>query len=116
MSEQPKRRWFQFHLSTAIVLMFVAGGLLWLNMRPPTQWLEKDGLNQQLVCCRGSGWPVAKTAYYGGVPPPKNWEKEVQVNAGVICANAFLAGLMLLLTGMVCEWLLRSSRGEDRQP
>src|SRR4051812_47117597 len=26
-----KRRWFQIHLSTAIVLMFVGGGLSWLN-------------------------------------------------------------------------------------
>jgi hypothetical protein len=34
MSEQPKKRpWLQFHLSTAVVLMFVAAGLLWANMR-----------------------------------------------------------------------------------
>jgi hypothetical protein len=33
MNDQPKRRpLFQFHLSTAIVLMFVAGMLLWANM------------------------------------------------------------------------------------
>src|SRR5258708_2209264 len=31
MSEMPKR-WLQLHLSTLIVLSFVAGGLLWLNM------------------------------------------------------------------------------------
>jgi hypothetical protein len=29
-----KRRWFQIHLSTAIVLMFVAGVLLWRNIVP----------------------------------------------------------------------------------
>ena len=28
------RRWFQLHLSTGIVLMFVAGGLMWLNNVP----------------------------------------------------------------------------------
>jgi hypothetical protein len=27
------RKWFQIHLSTAMVLMFLAGGLLWLNLR-----------------------------------------------------------------------------------
>jgi hypothetical protein len=33
MSEQPKKRpWLQFHLSTAVVLMFVAAGLLWANL------------------------------------------------------------------------------------
>lgn len=31
MSDKPKRAWFQIHLSTAIVLMFVAGGLMWAN-------------------------------------------------------------------------------------
>ena len=29
-----KPRWFQIHLSTAIVLMFVAGGLLAANISP----------------------------------------------------------------------------------
>lgn len=33
MSEK-KRRWFQIHLSTAIVLMFVAGGLIYRNLCP----------------------------------------------------------------------------------
>lgn len=41
MDEKPRKRpWFQFHLSTAVVLMFVAAGLLWLNM-PETAAPEK---------------------------------------------------------------------------
>ena len=28
-----KRKWFQIHLSTALVLMFAAGGLLWANLQ-----------------------------------------------------------------------------------
>ena len=31
MNGKPKRPWFQIHLSTAIVLMFVASGLMWAN-------------------------------------------------------------------------------------
>ncbi len=31
-----KRRWFQIHLSTAIVLMFVAGIFIWRNCQPHT--------------------------------------------------------------------------------
>src|SRR5258708_1341791 len=31
-----KRRFIQIHLSTAIVLMFAAGGLLWANLTPRT--------------------------------------------------------------------------------
>jgi len=33
MDGQPRKRaWLQFHLSTAILMMFVAGGLLWANL------------------------------------------------------------------------------------
>ena len=32
MSEKPKRRWFRFHLLTAIVGMVAAGGVLGINM------------------------------------------------------------------------------------
>ena len=54
MSEK-KRRWFQIHLSTAIVLMFVAGVVLWVNLG----WqhfliAEVDGNVYHPV-----GWPVA---------------------------------------------------------
>ena len=33
MTTPPRRARFQIHLSTAIVLMFVAGGLIWANVR-----------------------------------------------------------------------------------
>ena len=33
MTQAPKKRaWFQIHLSTAVVLMFAAGGLFWINV------------------------------------------------------------------------------------
>src|SRR5438477_160602 len=32
MTEPPPRNRFQIHLSTAIVMMFVAGGLIWANV------------------------------------------------------------------------------------
>ena len=31
MDAKPKRAWLQIHLSTAIVLMFISGGLIWAN-------------------------------------------------------------------------------------
>lgn len=31
MSDTPERRYWQIHLSTAIILMFVGGSLLWAN-------------------------------------------------------------------------------------
>ena len=37
-----RRPRFQFHLSTAIVLMFVAGGILWANMRDSRYTVSVD--------------------------------------------------------------------------
>jgi hypothetical protein len=34
-----RRRWFRFHLSTLVLLMFMAGGLMWLNFRPRQKWV-----------------------------------------------------------------------------
>ena len=36
-----KRRWFQIHLSTSIVMLVVAGGILYLNMRPTSTDIVK---------------------------------------------------------------------------
>jgi len=33
MSEKPRRKWFRFHLLTAVLLSLTAGGLLLFNMR-----------------------------------------------------------------------------------
>jgi hypothetical protein len=33
MPQPPRRKRFQIHLSTAVVLMFVAGGIIWANAR-----------------------------------------------------------------------------------
>jgi len=32
--KKPKRRWFQFHLATAVVMMVAAGGILWACLQP----------------------------------------------------------------------------------
>ncbi|HEY3323504.1 MAG TPA: hypothetical protein VGP72_23830 [Planctomycetota bacterium] len=56
MSDLPKkRRWFQFHLSTAIVLMVVSGALLWLNM--PDR--EYDFSLSTRTGFKEAGWPFA---------------------------------------------------------
>jgi len=53
MSDKP-RRWFQIHLSTAIALMFVAGGLMWLNFG----WLRTDFGSAEAYSRFTHGWPV----------------------------------------------------------
>lgn len=56
MSDKPTHRWFQFHLSTAIVLMFVAGGLLWLNFRNYREHQPSDSNDAHHI-----GFPVEIT-------------------------------------------------------
>jgi hypothetical protein len=66
MTDAPKKRfWFQFHLSTAIVMMFVAGVLLGLNVvgdMPQPQFLydldRKFDATQYMIKAGGKQWTV----------------------------------------------------------
>jgi hypothetical protein len=125
MSEQPKKRpWLQFSLATAIVMMFVASGLLWLNLRPlltyprgsVTSW--EDFPVQQLALLNWQanqhlGWPT--TAYDWILQRPF---VNVDIYApqlhplGLTCDIAS-AVLILLLVAFLCEWLIRR---RERRP
>ena len=56
MSNRP---WFRIHLSTAIVLMFVAGGLIWANVVPSTRQSigqrDRSTVKEELT---HYGWPL----------------------------------------------------------
>src|SRR5690242_10785646 len=50
MSEaKPKRKLWQFHLSTAILLMFVAGGMYYVNSIKSTGCLNANGMRPVAV-------------------------------------------------------------------
>lgn len=61
MSDVPakKRAWFQLHLSTCVVLMFVAGALVWANVRKG--WAID---NELLTPVTGLDTPTPETAYF----------------------------------------------------
>ena len=95
MSEPPHRKRFQIHLSTAIVLMFVAGGLIGANVIPDAAAL---GLNEY-------GWPTCylMRLLLGG---------SVEGSKSVFLLDGFLVdlttvGFLLFDTWFVCEWLIR---------
>ena len=48
MSDTPKRRWFQFHLATAILLMFALGFdlLLWVRSTEQVEFYASDGVKE----------------------------------------------------------------------
>jgi len=67
MPPPPPRRRFQIHLSTAIVLMFVAGGLMWANVRyvmqdVPMGIIDPQEPNSNLA---GSGPTSCNVRVYG---------------------------------------------------
>jgi hypothetical protein len=93
---EKRRRFFQIHLSTCVVLMFVAGALVWENLgvniivfRQPTP--EADGLGQRktgLEVGASLGWP-ARICYYGNgmfVSEDNVWG-EVREQCGQILYN-----------------------------
>ena len=64
-AEPPKRRWFQIHLSTAIVLMFVAGGLVLSNVEKRRVDFDLGHSSEAVSYERGWPWTI--------------WEEEVSV-------------------------------------
>jgi hypothetical protein len=60
-TEPPKkRRLWQFHLSTALVSMLIAGGVLMINFRPP----KPKPVGQGYVSGGSLGWPHSIMAIY----------------------------------------------------
>ncbi len=60
MSEpaKPKRPWFRFHLSTAVLLTLTAGGMVWPNVIPNPRY-QYVHYTYRAMYSRYYGWPVA---------------------------------------------------------
>jgi hypothetical protein len=124
MSDVPRKRpWLQFHLSTAVVLMFVAAGLLWLNIMgyrsrdeyiiehgwPVVFYIEPrqstevlDAAGQILIRKRDSGEPYQLPRL--GV---------IGVSRRGIAINLGFDVLLLALSAYAAEWLIRR---KERRP
>jgi hypothetical protein len=61
-----KRRWFQIHLSTAVVMMFVAGALLGLN------FIQRVNDNKLIRDAIFNGWPFPVVTYAEWDSPDKS--------------------------------------------
>src|SRR5436190_1586937 len=66
LPRETRRAWFQIHLSTDIVLTFVAGGLLWLNCGRHSSYIADytimgDRYEAVVKSYRVIGWPIAVT-------------------------------------------------------
>jgi hypothetical protein len=101
-----KRPWFQFHLSTAVILMCAAGGLLWANLsRSEFMYciVEESPSGGSWTDCVGQayGWPCASWYSHPGLG------SEITVEGTKICLDVASALCLLLLVAFTLEWLIR---------
>ena len=106
MSDKP-RRWFQFHLSTAVLLMLAIGFdlCLWTHTTRIYEYLSLDSM--EIGYSNDFGFPIS---FY--------WTKKFAWNdtrtlMAILANLPFNAGPLLVLA-LACEWFIR--RREDRTP
>lgn len=114
MSEKPKRRFWQLHLSTAVLLMLVAGGLLALNTKQSHCRLNAEW--NAFV----NGWPFVYRFELTDLAPenelesiPYLWDYEAIKTLNLIL-DVVIASVILVSVGSLCEWLIRR-REANRQ-
>jgi hypothetical protein len=106
MTEPPRRKRFQIHLSTAIVLMFVAGGLIWANR------IEKLSTSRiEFAEYTHAGWPFWALNHIHlidpyGIERIGKTDMYFIVYPGLI-ENLSVAALILFSVWFLCEWLIR---------
>ncbi len=96
-----KRGWFQFHLSTAIVVVLMAGGLMGANLLPQSvleyQGCLSDGGAYDIL---GFGWPAYYLYTFG-----EEKTSTLRVEHWSYLALAIdLAILLILLAGTCFVW------------
>ena len=113
MNDTPPRKFWQIHLSTAIVVTFVSSVLLAANVKQGTFALttERGGL--------GYGWPWPFFFYprLDGWPLFQKMDNpygDAIINVPSLLMDLSLAGLILLSIVRLLEWQIR--RYESRNP
>jgi len=112
MSDKPKRPWFRFHLLTALLMMFVAATMIWLNCHVRIEPLEiGDGVSS-VVPIGHAGWP-AELYWKWGAGWPEHAGDHKWILSGIGIDAAVFVGVVLA-TALCSEFLLR--RREGRKP
>ena len=106
---QPRR--FRLHWPTAVVLTVVAGGILWLNVRP-TQLEERlmmrslppDELDPLTYRLFYRGWPLPPFMFCG--ERGMEWDPHNGGSQAALLFDAFFAVGVLAGVGCACEGLI----------
>ena len=100
MSDAPKKRpLFQIHLATCVVLMFVAGGLVWANIALSPNYADATYVVNQ------GGWPLTCVSRTVGKRPRADFRSEIEWPR-LIFNVVFCTGL-LLGAAVASEYILR---------
>lgn len=118
--KNPTRHWFQFHLGTAVLIMFTMAVLIWSNVQPQVLVMHVKG-----SCvgdpALGYGWPML--TYVELMDRPLRPEELATVETlsspypivwRSIIMNASIALCICGTTAFACEWLIR--RRSSRKP
>ena len=110
MSDKSKRGRFQIYLSTAVLLMFVAGGLLWANLV-----IRNNGPEHYRPFFMG--WPFAfafeRYRFTGGNPASVDFgHYEWHSNPFAFIANTSICGFIIIAVAYLME---RHSRYREAQ-
>ena len=108
MPEPPNRKRFQIHLSTAIVLMFVAGGLIWTNCG-----VFRSKSIMYPFYEKSWGWPLTCTTR---VVLMRSWatEQPLKFDTSALIVNFTFSITVLFSAWFFCEWLIR--RRAQKEP
>jgi hypothetical protein len=131
-TDKPPRRWLQFHLVTALILMLIAGVWVGLNVRSETDFtggpvllpgIEVEGktTHEPLRLVRRSfGLPypfliilyyVPDSVYASGRSPVGFYPSQgARFEPGALALDLSILVVLLLFAGTVSEWLLRRLR------
>jgi hypothetical protein len=100
VNSPPRRARFQIHLSTAMVLMFVAGALIWANAVPRTI----NTLNSEFT--KVYGWPCCSWGRYtrwGDDSPLQTFDYSLPL----VALDIVVSVVLLFGVWFFCEWLIR---------
>ena len=119
MAEQ-RRRWFQLSLTTCIVLMVVAGVLMYLNLcwhapielPDPNSELSKVG--ERLITVRAAGWPLA--CYWYCIPAATGEDHFPIYELRRLAWNLTTLVAILFSISFGCEFLIRRSQRKHQDP
>ena len=113
----PRRPWFQFHLSTCVVMMVVVGLLLWLNIRPSYEEGTFESMTYYpTIEKRGFPFTYLRKEYTTKIISDEDGLVELEWLGNNLALDVLCFCLSLLAVGVFIESPIRRSRQtEPRQ-